>query len=110
MHIDSYQFGKIVINGRKYESDVIIFPDQVKDWWRKQGHEVAIDDIKEVLNKKPDIFLIGIGVSGRVDVLKETKKALKKNNIKCKIFKTKQAVDFYNKNSDKNIIAGFHLT
>ncbi|MFC2056578.1 hypothetical protein ACFLTO_03290 [Chloroflexota bacterium] len=27
--IDSYQFGEIVINDKKYSSDVLIFPDRV---------------------------------------------------------------------------------
>ena len=29
--IDSYQFGLIVVSGKKYTSDVIIFPDRVRD-------------------------------------------------------------------------------
>jgi hypothetical protein len=31
--VDSYQFGQVVINGKKYTSDVIIFPDRVKKNW-----------------------------------------------------------------------------
>ncbi len=110
MHIDSYQFGQIVINGKKYESDVIIFSDEILDWWRKEGHEVALEDINDVLDKSPEIFLIGTGASGRVNVLQEVKDALKEKGVKLKALKTKKAVDFYNKNSDENIIAGFHLT
>jgi hypothetical protein len=29
--IDSYDFGAIVIDGKRYSSDVIIYPDRVKD-------------------------------------------------------------------------------
>jgi len=36
--IESYDFGRIVVNGRKFGSDLIIFPDRVNGgWWRKEG-------------------------------------------------------------------------
>jgi len=35
--IDSYDFGRIVINARKFGSDVVIFPDRINgNWWRKE--------------------------------------------------------------------------
>ena len=50
--IDSYQFGEIVISGKEYSSDVIIFPDRVIDnWWRETGHELCLEDITEVKGK-----------------------------------------------------------
>jgi hypothetical protein len=37
--IDSYKFGRIVIDGQAYSRDVIILPDRViRDWWRDSGH------------------------------------------------------------------------
>ena len=47
MKIDSYSFGRIVINGKTYTSDVIIFPDKVDaSWWRKEGHLLQLADGK----------------------------------------------------------------
>ena len=55
--IDSYQFGEIVISGKKYLSDVIIFHDRVIDnWWRKTGHELCPDDITEVFEGNPEVL------------------------------------------------------
>ena len=31
MNIEDYRFGRIVVNGRAYTSDVIVFPDRVKE-------------------------------------------------------------------------------
>jgi len=32
--IESYKFGEIIINGKKYSSDLIIFEDYIYDsWW-----------------------------------------------------------------------------
>lgn len=33
MKIDHYSFGKIIINGKTYPSDVIIYPDSVDSSW-----------------------------------------------------------------------------
>jgi len=40
MHIDSYQFGQITVDGISYSSDVIILGDTVQsNWWREQGFQ-----------------------------------------------------------------------
>jgi hypothetical protein len=37
--IESYKFGEIIITGKKYDSDLIIYPDHIdSSWWRKEGH------------------------------------------------------------------------
>ena len=37
---DSYQFGRVVIGGRSYTLDVVIYPDRVEDnWYLKVGHQ-----------------------------------------------------------------------
>ncbi len=40
MNIDSYAFGNIVIDGMRFTSDLIIYPDGriVDGWWRQSGH------------------------------------------------------------------------
>jgi len=53
MHIDSYQFGKIVIDGITYQQDIIIFANRVQpDWWRAQGHSLAPQDLESVVEAK----------------------------------------------------------
>lgn len=51
--IENYGFGNILINGKKYKSDLVIYKNNVNDkWWRKEGHNLNINDIKEVVEKK----------------------------------------------------------
>ena len=70
--VDSYSFGQIVINGRKYTSDVIIFPDRVQgDWYRKKSHELTLKDVTGILDENPEILLVGTGASGLMKVLPE---------------------------------------
>ena len=46
--IESYDFGRIVIDGEIYIADVIVTPDGVKaDWWRKMGHSLCQEDWEE---------------------------------------------------------------
>ena len=110
--IESYKFGEIIINGKKYSSDLIIFEDYIYDsWWRKEGHNLCIDDIEKVIDKKPDILIIGTGYYGLMKVPLELIKYLESNNIEVIIKKTKDACDEYNTlYKKKNTIAAFHLT
>jgi hypothetical protein len=102
--IESYKFGQIIINGKKYNSDLIIFKDHIYDsWWRKEGHNLCIDDIKEIINKKPDILIIGTGHFGLMKVPKELIENVKSSGVRQVIVKkTGDACTEYNKLYKKN--------
>ncbi len=110
--IDSYQFGLIVVNGRKYTSDVIIFPDRVRnDWWRKKGHELCLEDIAEVITENPEVLIVGTGAYGLVIVLSEVEQALEAKGIKLITEATDKACTIYNQLcSSQRVVAAFHLT
>jgi len=111
--IKNYSFGQILINGKKYNSDLIIFKDYIYDsWWRKEGHNLCIDDIKEIIDKKPDTLIIGTGYYGLMKVPEELIEHIKLSGIKQVIVKkTGDACNEYNKLcKKKNIVAAFHLT
>ena len=51
-----------MIRGKRYRSDIIIFPDRVLDgWWRRERHRLHIEDLKEVLNAEPqpEVLIVG---------------------------------------------------
>ncbi len=110
--IDSYQFGEIVINGNKYSSDVIIFPDKVIDnWWRKAGHELCLEDIAEVLKENPEVLLVGSGDSGLMKVLPEVEKIAKAQGIELIVDTTDRACETYNQLChSRRLVAALHLT
>jgi len=110
--IDSYRFGEIVINGRKYSSDVIILPDEVQDsWWRRRGHELSREDITGVLTESPDVLIIGTGASGQVRVPPEVRREVEAKGIRLILEPTSKASDTYNQlcHSQK-AVAALHLT
>lgn len=111
MHIDSYNFGEIIVNGDKYDVDVIIYPNKIKKWWRKKGHEVCVEDIKETVDEKPDVLIIGTGIPGLMKVLTETKEYLEKQGIELIVEPTEKAVQIFNQLClEKKVIFGLHLT
>ncbi len=109
--IDSYKFGSITIDGTPYDHDVIVYKDKVEKWWRNQGHNVDLEDIKK-LPEGIDIFIMGNGASGRCKFPEETKKALEQKGIKVIVEQTAEAVKKYNKlaGQGENVAGGFHLT
>ena len=110
--IDSYQFGQIVVNGKKYMSDVIIFPDSVTDnWWRKIGHQLCLDDIAEVLTENPEVLVVGTGSSGLVKVLPEVRQVVDARGIELIVEATDNACHTYNQFChSRRAVAALHLT
>lgn len=110
--IDSYHFGQIVIDGKKYSSDVIIFPDRVQaNWHRSKGHELSLEDITGVVAEKPEVLIIGTGASGLLRVPPEVSSQVAAQNIKLMVAPTGEACDLYNRLScEQKVAAVFHLT
>lgn len=112
MKIDSYSFGRIVINGKTYTSDVIIYPNRVDAAWRrKEGHLLQLADVAEALRAKPDVLVIGTGYSGVMRVPRETVDRIDGQGIEVKVERTAKAVEVYNDlEGATTVIAAFHLT
>lgn len=112
MHIDDYSFGKMVIGGKTYTTDVIVYPDSVdSSWWRKEGHYLEKEDLKDILQSGPDIVIIGRGNWGVMEVPKATLDFLESQGIKAYAERTGKAVELFNAQpKDKKVIGAFHLT
>jgi len=112
MQINSYQFGKMVIDDKTFTNDLKIFPEKVKsNWWRNSGHDLSISDIQDVIEYQPDVLIIGTGNSGRMKVGNDIIKYLKKKGItKISVEKTNKAVKLYNQEQNEKKVGAFHLT
>ncbi len=111
--IDNFSFGKIEIDCKKFSKDIIIYPDgNIQDsWWRKSGHDLCQDDIKELIKSKPQIIIAGTGNPGLMKPDSQLEKHLANNNIEFKALPTKEAVQFYNRqHKEKRVGACFHLS
>jgi len=112
MEITEYKFGSITIDGRTYTGDIIIFPDSIKEsWWREKGHSLCLKDINDVIQYRPDVFIMGCGYYSILKVPKNLFDELEAVGIKLIAFNSKKAVDYYNSLDNKSkVVFGIHLT
>lgn len=110
--IEHYSFGRIIVNGKTYTQDLIIFPDRINSyWWRKEGHLLQLEDLDEVIKEKPELLIIGTGYYGVMKVPEELLNILRAKGIDIIAKKTAEAVEIYNKRYDtKKTVACLHLT
>ena len=110
--IDAYQFGQIGINGKTYDSDVIIFPDRVQDnWRRKNSHELSLEAVSHIFTENPEVLVVGTGAFGRMKVLPEVSQEVAARNIQLIVQTTAEACEIYNQLSPgQRVVAALHLT
>jgi hypothetical protein len=112
MHIDSYRFGEILVNGRSFTSDLIIFNDRVDDqWWRENGHTVELHDLDEVVKARPEVLVVGRGKLGAMKIPDATLDAIEDKGIQIVHARTEEAVEVYNQiaSTGRNVVGAFHL-
>lgn len=110
--IESYRFGHIVIDGKSYTSDIIIYPDRVQaNWRRKEGHRLVPEDLESVVAAEARTLVVGTGSYGLVRVPEETLEYLKAKAFEVIVQRTSEACETYNRLSEGDeVIAALHLS
>ena len=111
--IEEYEFGKIVINGKLYTSDVIVHSDGVEErWWRKEGHRVSLEDIEIIDNLNPEVVVFGKGTNGRVRVDGEVRKYFESKGVEVFEGDSYIAVKLFENylKSGRKAVLAIHLT
>lgn len=108
MRIEHYSFGRFIVDGKEYESDIKLIRNEVRLW---RNHGLGLEDVKDVVNAKPSTIIIGTGSVGVINVKQEIIDFIKSKKIKLVIAKTAQACKLYNELSKKeNVAAILHST
>jgi hypothetical protein len=113
MEINNYSFGTITVDGKAYNSDIIIFPDHIlPNWKRAEGHSLVMEDLTEVINYHPEFLIIGTGASGMLNIPDATKKAIAQEKITLIDQETAEACKTFNEylKQGKRVVGAFHLT
>ena len=110
--IEDYQFGRIVIDGQAYTSDVIVYPDRVDaSWWRQEGHRLLPEDLPEVLSEPPEVLVVGQGRPGLMIVPPATRERFEQAGTTVIAEPTSRAWQTYNRlRQEKRTVAALHLT
>ncbi len=112
MHIDRYEFGRIVIDGQAFSNDVLIWPGRIKsDWWRQEAHLLQLDDVAEALAANPQVLVVGMGDPGRMQVDPSLAAFLRDRGVELKANPTREACQVINALSGtRRLAAALHLT
>ena len=111
--IDAYRFGRVVIDGTPYETDVVLTPAGVRTpWRRRRGHVLNPSDLHELLDDGCEALVVGTGSLGRMKVAEAVPRRLSEMGIELRAERTAQAVEIYRKmvSEGKAVTAALHLT
>ena len=115
--IDGMGFGWIMVDGKKYRHDVVIFPSgKVKR--RKGGflmfgsHSFKRREFEELCIEKADVLVVGTGTDGVAKISEEAKDFLEKAKVKLIALPSLEAVKKFNElvERGKKVGAIIHVT
>jgi len=114
MFIDAYRFGRMVVDGRAYTSDLVLLPGGgvQANWWRREGHRLSPEDLDAVLAAEPAVLVVGTGAMGVMTVPPDTRRAVEEAGIEVVVAPTGDAVERYNAlvAGGRRAAGAFHLT
>ncbi len=112
MRITNYAFGRITIDGITFTNDVIVHGSEIiPEWWRKKGHLVDIDDLKNFLLVRGTHLIIGTGYDGMMKIDPSLENYCMDHGIILDSMRTETAVKMFNSlDTSEKITGAFHLT
>jgi hypothetical protein len=109
--LQDYHFGRLTVDGREHTRDLIVLPDRVmSDWWRRQGHSLAIEDLDAVLDELPERLVLGVGAHGRLRPDPAIIAELERRGVTVECLRTDAAVRRYGELDERRTAAALHLT
>ena len=109
--IEEYSFGRIVVDGTEHRRDLIVMPDRVlPDWWRKDGHSLALEDLDEVIDELPERLVLGCGAQAQLKPDPAVIEALRDRGVEVEALPTGEAVERYGQLDPARTAAALHLT
>jgi len=115
--IDGMGFGWIMVDGKKYRHDVVIFPSgKVKR--RKGGflmfgsHSFKRREFEELCIEKADVLVVGTGTDGVAKISEEAKDFLEKAETELIVLPSSEAIKKFNElvECGKKVGAIIHVT
>ena len=115
--INKLSFGSIIIEGKKYFRDVLIFADgTVKR--RKGGflmfgsHNIKKEEIEELIQGEPETIIIGTGTSGKASLAPGVESWSKERNLSLIVQPSHEAVAKLNEftEQERKVAALIHIT
>jgi hypothetical protein len=109
--LTGYRFGRIVLDGEEVTGDLIVLPGRVvRNWWRRDGHALVVEDLDDVFDELPAVLVVGTGHDGRMRPDLRTLDVLRERGIEVHVLRTPEAVERYAALDPARTAAALHLT
>lgn len=119
--IEEYNFGYIIIDGKRYDDDSVEvrWTNEVLPWLFRERHLINVEEVKGAADQNPETIVIGTGKSGLAHVTKEAQNYIQEKGIELIIDRTEEAVRTFNvinedsleeEGRQRRVIGLFHLT
>jgi hypothetical protein len=109
--LSDYSFGSLRVDGAEHTRDLIVLPDRiVPDWWRREGHSLALEDLEEVIDELPERLILGCGAHGRLEPPPAVLEELSSRGVEVEAMPTAEAVRRYGELDPARTAAALHLT
>lgn len=108
--IDSTYFGTIIVNGKKYDTDLTVSWDgEILE--REKSHTFSKKELLDILQKEPEIIIVGTGQSAVCKIEPSAEVEARLHGVELITKSTPQAAEEFNKLARrKKVIGVFHVT
>jgi hypothetical protein len=109
--LEEYRFGHLLVDGREESRDLIVLPGRVvRNWWRRDGHALVLEDLDDVLEELPERLVVGTGASEQMRPDAKTLDRLRERGVEVEVLPTDDAVRRYGELDPAKAAAALHLT
>ncbi len=109
--IESTSFGEIVIGGKTYYSDMIVWWDGRMEY-REKSHLVTVEEMASLLKGKPQAIVLGTGQHGAVKLLPKAEELAYQAGVEIFQETSPKAIEIFNGlvAQGKKAVAVIHTT
>lgn len=115
--VDSFSFGSITVDGKKYRRDLFLLPDgKVKQrkggFWIFGSHNIKKGEIEELGRAGAKVIIVGTGTNSRAKLSSEAKSYAEQAQLELHILPSSEAVFKFNEmvKQGKEAAALIHIT
>ena len=93
VRIESYERGRLMIDGTEERRDLILTSDGERRHWRHApGHQVSLVDFHAALENDPALLIVGTGADGRLGFEPGLTETLRRRGVQVEVMRTDAAV------------------
>ena len=117
MKLEYPAFGRITLDGKTYDHDIVIYPsgrvERRKKWLSKEkhgtSHKLDPEELREYLKEDFDVIIVGTGMYGYLSLLPESRELVGGKEVHE--LSTGKAVELFNElNGKRKVLGIFHVT